>query len=106
MAEGIKYDQHKPPMDLITPEFMEQLAHVLGFGASKYGRHNWRSGISTSRLISAAYRHLTAVNGGEDKDGESGLDHCAHAAANLMFLQWMLKNRPDLDDRFKNDNVK
>lgn len=103
MAEGIKFDNDKPPMDLVTPEFLEQLALVLGFGAAKYGRHNWRSGIATSRLISAAYRHLTALNSGEDKDRESGLDHAAHAAANLMFLQWTLKNKPELDDRWKND---
>ena len=105
MAEGIKYDKDKAPMDLVTPEFLEQLAHVLGFGASKYGRHNWRNGIATSRLISAALRHITALNGGENKDVESGLDHAAHAAANLMFVQWIIKNKPELDDRYKNDNI-
>jgi len=103
MSEGIKYDKDKVPMDLVTPEFMEQLSAVLGFGASKYGRHNWRAGIGSSRLIAAAYRHLTAINGGEDTDQESNLPHAAHVACNMMFLMWMLKNKPELDDRWKND---
>jgi hypothetical protein len=97
---GRKDDSEKPPMALIDPEFLVTLAAVLGFGARKYAAHNWRGGINYSRLISAAYRHLGAINSGEDIDPESGLPHTGHLACCVMFLDWMLKHRPDLDDRW------
>lgn len=103
-AEGSKHDQEKPPHALIDPGFLDSLAKVLGFGATKYAPHNWRGGISYSRLISAAYRHLAAINSGEDIDPESGLNHTGHLACCVMFLDWMTKYRPDLDDRWKNEH--
>jgi hypothetical protein len=68
----------------------------------KTGAHNWRNGINTSRLIAAAYRHLGAINRGEDIDPESGLDHAAHLGCCVQFLDWTLHNKPELDDRWKN----
>lgn len=99
--EGTKHDQDKLPIDLIDSEFLEKLAEVLAFGAKKYARHNWRGGISYSRLIAASFRHLIAINKGEDVDLESKLDHVGHLACCIMFLSWMMDNRKDLDDRWK-----
>ena len=104
---GVKYDSDKVRMDLLDPLAMEALAGVLTFGANKYAAHNWRGGISYSRLLAAALRHLSAFNRGEDRDQESGLSHVDHAACCIMFLSNMSKTRPDLDDRYKavkNDN--
>lgn len=101
MSEGLKYDNEKPPLALLDPEFLEEVGRVLGFGARKYAADNWRNGISHRRLISAAYRHLGAINKGEDIDPESGLPHTGHLGCCIMFLDWMGKNRPDLDDRWK-----
>ena len=101
MSEGTKYDSKKPPMNLISRAAMEELAKVLGFGASKYQPENWRGGIAYSRIIAAAMRHLHAFNDGENKDPESGLSHVAHAMCNLMFLLEFEKYRIDLDDRYK-----
>lgn len=98
---GIKLDSNKPPMDLIDPDFLIGLANVLGFGAKKYDRWNWKKGIALSRLISAAYRHLTSINNNEDLDKETGLQHAFHLAACAMFLAHTIKNRKDLDDRWK-----
>lgn len=98
---GLKYDKEKPRMDLLDPDFLEGVAQVLTFGAEKYAAHNWRGGISISRLIAASYRHLGAINRGENIDGESGLPHVHHLACCSMFLSWMLANRSDLDDRWK-----
>lgn len=98
---GNKYDQEKPPMALLDSEFLEEVSRVLGFGAAKYAADNWRNGISHRRLISAAYRHLGAINRGEDCDPESGLQHTGHLGCCVMFLDWMQKNRPDMDDRWK-----
>lgn len=101
IPKGMKYDADKPPMALLDSAYLEGVARVLGFGASKYAAHNWRSGIAYSRLISAAYRHLGAINKGEDVDEESGLPHAYHLGCCSMFLASMMQTRPDLDDRYK-----
>jgi hypothetical protein len=98
--EGVKYDKDKPRIDLVDAEFLEGLGDVLRFGANKYAAHNWRGGIAYSRLIGAAYRHLGAINKGEDIDPESGMPHVYHLACCNMFLSWMMKHRKDLDDRY------
>lgn len=98
---GVKFDGDKPPMALLDPEYLEGIAKVLGFGANKYAADNWRNGIAVRRLISAAYRHLGAINKGEDIDSESGLSHSYHLGCCVMFLASMLNTRPDLDDRWK-----
>lgn len=106
MSKGTKNDSDymkKPPVDLLTLEFKMETAKALGFGAGKYGRHNFKEGIEFSRLLAAAERHLTQFNAGQDNDDESGLSHLAHAAASLNMLMWMVANRPDLDDRYKNE---
>jgi hypothetical protein len=99
---GTKYDGEKPRMDLLDAGFLEEVAKVLTFGAKKYAAHNWRGGISYSRLIAAIYRHLGSINRGEDIDPESGLSHAGHLGCCVMFLEWMQKNKPELDDRWKN----
>ncbi len=67
------------------------------------GAHNWRGGITYSRLIGAALRHIFAILRGEDLDPESGLPHVHHASCCLMFLSAMMSHRKDLDDRWKPD---
>lgn len=98
---GIKHDAGKPRMDLLDSEAMEGLASVLTFGANKYSPDNWRGGMPYRRLVAACFRHLFAFLKGEDNDPESGLPHVDHAACCLMFLSWMIRNRKDLDDRYK-----
>jgi hypothetical protein len=91
-------------MELLSHHFIEGVVStVLAFGAKKYGEHNWRKGISQSRLIGAALRHTFAFLRGEDKDAESGLSHLYHAGCCLMFAAEMLHTRPDLDDRYKGE---
>lgn len=100
-AGGLKFDQAKPRMDLLDFDALEGLAKVLTFGANKYAAHNWRNGISYSRLTAAMLRHLAAIQRGEDIDAESGLPHIDHLGCCWMFLSNMTKTRPDLDDRYK-----
>ena len=97
---GMKHDGEKVRMDLLDPRAIDQLAQVLTFGAQKYEAHNWRHGISKSRLLGAALRHLFAYMGGQDHDPESGLSHVAHAMCCCMFLLG-LDRRTDLDDRWR-----
>lgn len=101
MIEAVKFDSDKPRMDLLDRYAIEQLSMVLGFGAAKYSAHNWRGGLSYSRLVAAALRHLHAFNDGEDIDPESGLPHVAHAMCCCMFLLGTMKHNPQMDDRWR-----
>lgn len=98
---GTKHDQDKVRLDLIDAEAIEGLARVLTFGAKKYEAHNWRQGISNSRLVAALLRHLFSIMRGEYVDPESGLPHIDHVGCCWMFLSYNLKRRPDLNDLWK-----
>lgn len=106
MSTGIKYDSGKAPLDLLSTVALIELARVLDFGAKKYGRSNWRGGLSECRLIAAALRHMFAYLAGEDLDPESGLPHPAHAMACIMFLLDQHPRLPALDDRYKSPEAK
>lgn len=99
--EGVKADNGKPRVDLLDAGFLLEVGEVLGHGAEKYADHNWRLGLSVSRIIGAILRHLFAIMRGEDIDRDSGASHCAHIGCEVMFLHWTLKHRPDKDDRCK-----
>lgn len=98
MSEAKKFDSDKAPLALIDPRFAEEVARVCAMGEKKYGANNWR-GLAVERLISAVKRHVASIEMSEDVDSESGLGHAAHAASGLMFISWILKNRPEQDDR-------
>lgn len=101
LSTGVKHDSEKIPLDLLDPLALEGLAEVLKFGASKYAAHNWRGGISWSRLLAALLRHTFAILRGERIDPESGLPHIDHVGCCWMFASNMMKTRPDLDDLYK-----
>lgn len=102
---GMKYDQDKPRMDLLDADALTGVAQVLTFGAQKYAAHNWREGISNSRLVAALLRHLFAIMRGEYIDPESGLPHIDHVGCCWMFLSWNMKNKPELNDLWKPDDT-
>lgn len=105
---GLKFDDNKPPLDLIPYDALVEVAKVLAAGEKKYGLANWSNGIEIRRLLAAAMRHIGQFNNGEDYDEETQTLHISNAICNLMFAIWMYKNRPDLDNRwtkkFKNEN--
>lgn len=98
---GIKHDQEKNQLELLSPLWIMGVGQVLTFGARKYHAHNWRKGIAITRLLGACLRHIFAFLGGEDKDLESGLSHLHHASCCLMFASELRETRPDLDDRYR-----
>lgn len=104
MSGGIKHDQGKVPLELLSTKALREMAKVMDFGRQKYNAHNWRKGIEWSRVIGAALRHLTSFNDGEDRDPETGISHLAHAACCLMFLLEYETEHQELDDRFKGDS--
>lgn len=97
---AVKHDSNKPDLSLLDRAALDELARVLQFGAGKYGKNNWRTGFDHSRLISAAMRHIAQYNDGENNDSESGLNHLAHAMANLMFMIRFIADNTGKDDRY------
>lgn len=66
---------------------LDLVAHIMTYGAKKYGDRNWESGTNhtfTTRQIAAAYRHLQQHMIGNHFDAESGLRHLAHAATDIL----------------------
>lgn len=98
-VNGKKFDNGKADYSLLPFDELEELVKVLMFGAKKYGRNNWKNGLSVNRLLSATYRHLKDFKNKTDIDKESGLHALGHVLANVIFMLWMIKNKPDFDDR-------
>jgi hypothetical protein len=96
---GLRYNEGKPPMELIPPEALWSLAEVLALGAKKYARRNWERGMSWSTVYACLFRHLLKWFQGEDKDAESGLSHLDHVLWNAMALVVYERRRIGTDDR-------
>ena len=88
--EFIKYDNDKPMMSLLEPDFIEGMAKVLTMGAKKYSKDNWKLCEDKSRYEDALYRHMNEYLKGREFDTESELPHLAHVAVNAMFLQYFI----------------
>lgn len=99
--KGKKFDSDKPDLSLIPKDPLWELARVLMAGEKKYGRWNWKNGLEVERLTAAAMRHITQFNDGETNDEETQTCHLMNACANLFFAYWMLKNKPEFDNRNK-----
>ncbi len=92
----------KTPLGLIPAPAMEHIAHVLKFGADRYGAYNWRAtGVCTTTYVHAILRHLNAWRDGEDLDPESGRSHIAHIAASCCILLDAAACETLEDDRVK-----
>jgi len=96
---GVKFDQDKPDLSILTKESLVAEALAFQYGAKKYSRGNYKNGLDWTRVIAAAMRHLVAFNAKEDKDPESGLSHLAHAKACLAMLIYFEENKVGKDDR-------
>ena len=71
------------------------------FGETKYSRDNWKKGQLITELLGSLFRHIIAFQKGEDLDSESGKSHIGHAMCNLMFIQYVLNNHKNFDNRKK-----
>ena len=94
-----KNDQGKPDLSMIPVEALNENARVLEFGATEYGRDNWRIGTNWTRFGSAMLRHVFAWVGGETNDKLSGCNHLAHAGCCIMFLLYYADKKIGKDDR-------
>ena len=94
---GLKYDENKPDLTLIPRIALEQEAFAMMFGARKYGRDNYKLGMSKKRLLAAAMRHIVAYTDGETNDQESGVDHLGHARACLGMIMELIRIKKDME---------
>lgn len=99
--KGDRFNKGKPKWSLVPQSALLPMVEVLEFGAKKYDAHNWKKGLSVVEMCESLKRHLDAFMEGEDCDPESTLHHIGHIQCNAMFLAWMIKNKPELDDRYK-----
>ena len=98
--EGNHYDKDKIEIHYIFElSLIDEMAKVGTFGTKKYGRYNYRNGISYMRILGSCTRHLTAFIRGENNDKESGLSHLAHLAYDAAMLFDIIRLHPDYDDR-------
>jgi hypothetical protein len=114
--EGKKNDfqDGKLRWDLLPLEEIEDIVKVYTSGANKYGENTWQLlDNGYERYKAALLRHLTAIEGGEIIDKESGLPHTAHVMWNSIALNHYLKtNRkviykdiPGYEDFYYADNL-
>lgn len=86
VSKGEKFDYGKPRVDLLPPRALLAVGSVLGFGAEKYGKDNWKEVENLdSRYNAAGLRHQLQHMAGERLDRESNLPTLAHAICCLMF---------------------
>lgn len=96
-----KKDEGKVRLDLIPPEAIQGIGEVLTFGANKYSKRGWESGMAWGRCFGAAMRHLWAWWNPlvPDEDEESGLSHLKHAACCVVFMIAYEEREVGEDDR-------
>ena len=104
ITSGVKNDNSKPDLALIPKSAKEGIARAFMDGEKKYGRYNYLKGMDWSRLLSAADRHLSAFNDGEDCAEDSTLNHLYHAGANICMLIEYYEKGLGNDNRFKSDS--
>lgn len=98
---GVKHDQEKPDMSLLSSIGLFKVAQVMTHGKKKYSANNWRQGLAYTRLLAASLRHIFQYLGGESKDPETGISHLAHAVCGLLMILEFEDTKPELDDRYK-----
>lgn len=99
--EGLKFDNGKPDLSLLSYGALGQIAKAFEFGMKKYGRYNYLNGMEWTRISSALLRHAYAFIWGENNDPESGLHHLAHCGACvIMLLDYTLLGK-GTDNRYK-----
>ena len=87
---AVRYDADKMPFadfDTFFDEgFAAEIGAALRYGSAKYGKDNWKKGMSWHRCLNSCRRHLLAFWKGEKTDRESGIHHLALAVCSIMFL--------------------
>jgi hypothetical protein len=100
-TQALRYNEGKLQWSLVDFKSLEGLVRVLEMGAKKYDKHNWKKGMPVTQVSESLMRHLFAYLSGEDTDPESGLSHMSHVLCNAMFIEYIMREKPHYDDRYK-----
>jgi hypothetical protein len=98
-------DDGKPRVDLLQFRALLEVAKVMTWAEQKYGERNWEHHAKKwtwGQLFGSAGRHLFYWIAGENNDPQSGLNHLAHAAWNVLSLLELVLAGVGLDNRMLN----
>lgn len=94
--KALKTDEGKPRWSLLMRgcnKALDAAVRIMTFAVQEppegkgYQPHSWKDVPNAKeRYEDALYRHLSAIQSGEDVDPESGELHWAHVVTNAMFL--------------------
>lgn len=100
---ALRYDAGKvelaPAITYVDDGFLAEVGQAFTYGAQKYGRDNWKKGMSWSRCLNSCLRHVYKWWRGERIDPESGCHHLALATCSIMFLFVYERDNLGKDDR-------
>lgn len=89
MEQEAKRDDTGCRMDLLVPEFLEAMGHIMDVGAKKYGELNWKKGLpGTKSGLNHALKHLMEYMRKHPCDYGDLQMHLAQVAVNCMFEYW------------------
>ena len=83
---GAKQSKLDFRFDLVDPESMQRLAHVLWYGSTRYGVGNWKN-IPIGDNLNHALYHIYQFLAGSSRE-----DHLGHAFARIMFAMYIERN--------------
>lgn len=97
VSDEIDRKKEKLDLTLLPATFLEEVSKVLVMGAEKHERFGYLDQPDYDvQAWRALLRHVVAIGDGELEDGESGLDHVAHIAANCAILLHLKQDRRGL----------
>jgi len=102
---GNRFNESKLRWRNFPPFLIRPLIEVGQQGEKKYGTYNFLKGQTINNCLDSLMRHLDAFVDPDqpDNDTESGITHLGHIAWNSLVAAYMMKTRPDLDDRYKGE---
>ena len=92
LGEGGRKNADKPRYDLIEPFAHFQKAMIYTKGARKYAPNNWLQGMSWSKCVASAKRHMEAFLRGEDYDYDPTCPDCQRSKLNGTLEEWHCTN--------------
>lgn len=108
-----RYNSNKRRWRNVPLYLFEPIIEVGEYGEKKYetedepGTLNFLKGLPVTDTLDSIKRHLKSFESPHesDLDEESGLNHILHVAWNCIALYETLQRHPELDDRYKIENI-
>lgn len=99
--QALRYNHGKLQWSMVDFKSLEGMVRVLEMGAEKYSKDNWKLGMPVTQVCESLLRHLFSFMSGETNDQESGQSHMSHVMVNAMFIEYIMREKSQFDDRKK-----